>query len=397
MARAVESGGGVLFSYGNYAGDRMQFGQAELRLRAEGIDARTVIVTDDIASAPLDQLGERRGIAGGLTVFKVAGAAAESGLPIGEVERVASKANSRARTLGVAFMGCTLPGASGPLFTVPSGQMSIGLGIHGEPGISDVPMPSARDLAELLVGSLLRERPEGSTDRAVVIVNGLGTVKYEELFLLFGNVAALLDKAGVQVVDVECAELVTSLDMSGLSLTLFWVDDELEALWSTPADTPAYRKTPRPPVQRRTLAGPSSLAAGSGEGATRAAQQLAQLGALMLETTAEAVRVHEHELGRLDSVAGDGDHGAGMRRGADGALAVSARARAGVGRARAPFDGVRGMVGPWGWRVRRAVGSRVAGHGFEPREPRELRSRGFGEVGSGGAGCCGRARRGGAG
>jgi D-erythrulose 4-kinase len=323
VARAVESGGGVLFSYGNYAGDRMQFGQAELRLRAEGIDARTVIVTDDIASAPLDQLGERRGIAGGLTVFKVAGAAAESGLPIGEVERVASKANSRARTLGVAFMGCTLPGASGPLFTVPSGQMSIGLGIHGEPGISDVPMPSARDLAELLVGSLLRERPKGSTDRAVVIVNGLGTVKYEELFLLFGNVAALLNQAGVQVVDVECAELVTSLDMSGLSLTLFWVDEELEALWSMPADTPAYRKPPRPPVQRRTPTAPGRLAADSGEGATKAAQQLARLAALMLDTTAEAVLVNEHELGRLDSVAGDGDHGAGMRRGADGAVAVS--------------------------------------------------------------------------
>ena len=111
VARSVESGGGVLFSYGNYAGDRMQFGQAEQRLREDGVDARTVVVTDDIASAPPGQMEERRGIAGGLAVFKVAGAAAESGLSLDEVERLARKANSCTRTLGVAFEGCTLPGS----------------------------------------------------------------------------------------------------------------------------------------------------------------------------------------------------------------------------------------------------------------------------------------------
>ena len=223
VARSVESGGGVLFSYGNYAGDRMQFGQAEQRLREVGIDARTVVVTDDIASAPLEQSDNRRGIAGGLAVFKVAGAAADAGLALDEVERLARKANSRTRTLGVAFSGCTLPGANAPLFTVPSGQMSIGLGIHGEPGISDAPVPSAADLAEMLTNDLLRDKPDTSQNRAVVLLNGLGTVKYEELFVLFGDVAARLAGAGVDVVDVECGEFVTSLDMSGVSLTLFWV------------------------------------------------------------------------------------------------------------------------------------------------------------------------------
>ena len=243
----------LLFSYGNYAGDRMQFGQAEQRLRSEGLDARTVVVTDDIASAPPSEMGERRGIAGGLAVFKVAGAAAEAGLPLGDVERLAHKANSRARSLGVAFRGCTLPGAPGPLFTVPSGQMSIGLGIHGEPGVSDVPMPPASELADLLVGRLLPEKPEGAAGRAVVLMNGLGTVKYEELLLLFGKVAARLAEAGVEVVDAECGEFVTSLDMSGLSLTLFWTDDELEALWSAPADSPAFRKVVRSRLERRSL------------------------------------------------------------------------------------------------------------------------------------------------
>jgi dihydroxyacetone kinase len=324
VARAADNGGGVLFSYGNYAGDRMQFGQAEQRLRAEGVDARTVVVTDDIASAPVDQIADRRGIAGDLTVFKVAGSAAESGLGLDEVERLANKANLRTRTLGVAFTGCTLPGAPGPLFTVPSGKMSIGLGIHGEPGISDVPLPSAHGLAEILVSQLLEERPEGPAERAVVLLNGLGTIKYEELFVLFGGVAAQLGTAGVEVVDVECGELVTSLDMSGLSLTLFWTDEELEALWSAPADTPAFRKPDRPRVERRQVTAPDVTAA-TAEPASAASRRLARLAALALGTAAEVVQEHERELGDLDAVAGDGDHGAGMRRGVDGA-AEAARA-----------------------------------------------------------------------
>jgi D-erythrulose 4-kinase len=323
VARAVESGGGVLFSYGNYAGDRMQFGQAEQRLREDGVDARTVVVTDDIASAPPGQMEERRGIAGGLAVFKVAGAAAESGLSLDEVERLARKANGWARTLGVAFEGCTLPGADAPLFTVPSGHMSIGLGIHGEPGVSDTAIPSAHDLAEMLVTDLLREKPDASPGRAVVLVNGLGTVKYEELFVLFGQVATRLAAAGVEVVDVRCGEFVTSLDMSGLSLTLFWVDDELEAWWSAPADTPAYKKASNRAFERRNVGDIGRYELHADEDATAGSQQLARVATVMLGAVAEGMHAHEVELGRLDSVAGDGDHGAGMCRGADGALEIA--------------------------------------------------------------------------
>jgi dihydroxyacetone kinase len=326
----------------------MQFGQAEQRLRSEGIDARTVLVTDDIASAPVEQMDERRGIAGDLTVFKVAGAAAESGLGLDAVERLARKANARTRTLGVAFTGCTLPGAPGPLFTVPSGQMSIGLGIHGEPGISDVPLPSARDLAQLLVARLLGERPAGATERVVVLLNGLGTVKYEELFLLFGKVAAQLTAAGVEVVDAECGELVTSLDMSGLSLTLFWTDDELEALWLAPADTPAYRKVLRPPAERRRVTTLDGATAIAGEPASKASQRLARLAVLALGTAAETVHQHEHELGDLDAVAGDGDHGIGMCRGADGAAEA---ARAALGRGVGVYDLLMAAGDQWSERA----------------------------------------------
>ena len=187
-------------------------------------------------------------------------------------------------------------------------------------------MPPASDLARLLVTSLLQERPEGSTDRAVVLMNGLGTVKYEELLLLFGKVAQQLVAAGVEIVDAECGEFVTSLDMSGLSLTLFWTDEELEPLWLAPADTPAFRKISHPPRERRQVTVGEATAAVAAEEATPASQKLARLAALALGAAAHAVHEHEHELGDLDAVAGDGDHGIGMCRGADGALEVAVAA-----------------------------------------------------------------------
>lgn len=325
VAKAANAGGGVLLSYGNYAGDVLHFGQAQLRLNAEGIETRTVLVTDDIASAPLDQIEKRRGIAGDLTVFKVAGAAAEAGLDLGEVERLAIKTNYRTRSLGVAFAGCTLPGASEPLFQVPAGQMSLGLGIHGEPGISDQPLPSASQLAELLVSKLLEDKPEEAGDRVVAIVNGLGTVKYDELFLLYGKIEKLLDGAGLTVVEPECGELVTSLDMSGLSLTLLWLDNEIERLWAAPADTPAFRKGNLAPRVRRELAGAEEAAAEEKENATVAAAGLGKAAAAVLAQVRNVVVEHEEELGNLDAIAGDGDHGIGMRRGVEAAVSEGER------------------------------------------------------------------------
>ena len=323
VAKASNAGGGVLLSYGNYAGDVLHFGQAQLRLNAEGIETRTVLVTDDIASAPLDQIEKRRGIAGDLTVFKIAGAAAEAGLDLDAVERLAIRTNYRTRSLGVAFDGCTLPGADAPLFHVPAGQMSLGLGIHGEPGISEHPMPTASELAELLVSKLLADKPDDAGNRVVAIVNGLGTVKYDELFLLFGKIDKLLTKAGLTVVEPECGELVTSLDMSGLSLTLLWLDDELEQFWAAPADTPAFRKGNLAPRARRELAGPAEAVAGDVENTTPAAAGLGRLAAAVLAQVQGVVVEHEEELGNLDAIAGDGDHGIGMRRGVDAAAAAA--------------------------------------------------------------------------
>ncbi|WP_309124054.1 dihydroxyacetone kinase family protein [Arthrobacter sp.] len=334
VSRATHRGGGVLLSYGNYAGDVLHFGLAQEQLRSEGIDVRTVVVTDDIASAPQDEMTKRRGIAGDLTVFKVAGAAAEAGLTLDEVEELAQRTNARTRSLGVAFAGCTLPGADEPLFTVAEGTMSIGLGIHGEPGISEAELPTADELAELLVTRLLADKPHDAGTRLSIILNGLGTVKYEELFVLFGKVSSLLEREGLTIVEPECGELVTSLDMSGLSLTFFWLDDELERWWAAPANTPAYRKGAiSAELDTNDVANldEEELFSVEGQWQHEAAPSAARLLGLVSTMLTEA----EHDLGRLDAIAGDGDHGIGMARGAEGAAAaaaVSQDAGHGVGR-----------------------------------------------------------------
>ncbi len=338
VCHSVNRQAGMMLVIGNYAGDVLQFGLGAERLRGEGADVRLLAVTDDIASAPPDQIQKRRGIAGLLAVFKIAGAAAEAGRTLDDVERVARHANDRVRSLGVAFSGCTLPGAPAPLFTVMPGRMAVGLGIHGEPGISEVPVPDAPGLADLLVGRLLAEMPTGvdaRSGRAVVILNGLGGFKYEELFTLFGAVHERLAASGITIADTECGELVTSLEMAGVSLTLFWVDDELEALWKAPADSPAYRRGSvqaepdtahaRPSSEAPELASPTAQI--NGDTDTAAAALVLE----RLRVVQRALSESEQELGRLDAVAGDGDHGIGMSRGVAGAVAAADRVAASGG------------------------------------------------------------------
>src|SRR5580765_463256 len=287
VASACQNGAGVLLSYGNYAGDVLNFDQAQERLLAEGIPCRTVLVTDDISSAPDQERDRRRGIAGDLAVFKIAGAAADAGKPLDVVAGLASRTNERCRTLGVAFSGCTLPGADHRLFEVPAGRMGVGMGVHGEPGIREDSMPSAAGLAHLFVDALLRERPAGVRDvsgaRAVVILNGLGAVKYEELFVVYRTIAKELSEAGIVVVDANVGEFVTSFDMAGASMTLLWLDDELEELWDAPCDTPAFRHgvgsravdAGRVIAELPTASGGDAPIPASGEGSRRAAAFLA--------------------------------------------------------------------------------------------------------------------------
>ncbi|MFC0682294.1 dihydroxyacetone kinase family protein [Lysobacter korlensis] len=331
VAKAAENGGGVLLTFGNYAGDVLNFAQAQERLLAEGIQCQTVLVTDDISSAAVEEKQKRRGIAGDLTVFKAAGAAAEAGMTLDEVVDVATRANEATRSFGVAFSGCTLPGAAEPLFTVPAGRMAVGLGIHGEPGIDETDVPTADGLAELFVTSLLAELPDGVDEvdghRAAVVLNGLGSVKYEELFVVYRRIAQLLTERGVVVVEPDVGELVTSFDMAGASLTLFWLDDELERLWTAPADTPAYRKGALEALAPAEAAGEAAAETEAAIAeASPESQQTARAVVAALEAAAAVIDREADELGRIDSIAGDGDHGIGMQRGIRAAVAAAVHA-----------------------------------------------------------------------
>ncbi|WP_344442111.1 dihydroxyacetone kinase family protein [Streptomyces kunmingensis] len=338
VAKAAHGGAGVLLAYGNYAGDVLHFGEAAQRLAAEGIEVRTLAVTDDVASAPPQEAHRRRGVAGDLVVFKAAAAAAESGAPLSEVARIAERANARTRTFGLAFSGCTLPGAPHPLFQVPEGRMAVGLGIHGEPGIAEEAAPTADEAAGRLVGRLLAELPDdverAAGQRVGLLLNGLGALTHDELFIVYRRVAELLAEAGVTAVLPEVGELCTSFDMAGLSLTLVWLDPELEALWRAPVDAPALRRGSLPaPVDvvedPASGLGTVSDAPATYPAATHDSRLLAGRVVDTLDTLAHTLDEHADELGRIDAVAGDGDHGIGMRHGSAGALAAARAALAG--------------------------------------------------------------------
>ncbi|MGP5291078.1 dihydroxyacetone kinase family protein [Brachybacterium tyrofermentans] len=332
VARNAENGGGVVLGFGNYAGDVLHFGAAAEKLRAEGIDVRIIKVSDDIVSNTPENHRDRRGIAGDLPVFKIAGAAIEAGADLDEAERIAWKANDATRSFGVAFDGCTLPGAPEALFHVPDGQMGVGLGIHGEPGVRDEPIGSADEIATLLVEGVLTEQPERAADgyqgRAAVIVNGLGTVKYEELFVVYAKVAELLEAAGITPVRPEVGEFITSLDMAGLSLTLVFLDEELEQHWLAPVDTPAFHRGATPAVERPRRETFWEAGADETPESTEESREVATRIAGVLDLFEAVCAREEAELGRIDAIAGDGDHGQGMAYGTKGAAAAAKTALA---------------------------------------------------------------------
>lgn len=321
VAKSADHGGGILLAFLNYAGDVLHFGMAEELLKADGFNVKRSVVTDDVASAPSNETHKRRGIAGGLAVLKVASAAAESGLSLDEVLKVLNKTNERTRTFGVAFSGCTLPGSANPLFEVPQGKMAVGLGVHGEPGIYELDLGTADDVAKLLVDKLLEDVPQNPGKKVIALLNGLGSAKYEELFVTFGCVANRLKDAGIQMIDGEVGEFMTSLDMGGLSLTLVWVDEEIEKYWFVPCDSPAFRKTKMvdEPLDSSVVFNTEPEALKVNKKGNDSSRQAAALIAKALDQIKDIISENESMLGDLDAVAGDGDHGAGMTRGSKAA------------------------------------------------------------------------------
>lgn len=241
MIRACDRGRGVLCLYGNYGGDKMNFEMAcETVDLEDDIVTKTVLVRDDVASSPKETAQKRRGVAGMVYAFKAAGAAADQGMDLDGVAAVAQKALNNIRTMGVALSPCIVPEVGKPTFPIAEDEIEIGMGIHGEPGIEVRKMMTADDVADLVLDKILADMPVERGSRVSVMVNGLGATPREELLIVYRRVAERLTERGVQPILPHVGEYATSMEMAGLSVTVFKLDDELEALLRAPANTPFY-------------------------------------------------------------------------------------------------------------------------------------------------------------
>ena len=236
----VDAGAGVLHIVKNYTGDVMNFEMAAELAADADVRIATVVVADDVAVQDSLYTAGRRGV--GLTVLmeKIVGAAAEEGRDLDAVVAVANKVNEHGRSMGMALTSCTVPAAGKPTFELPGDQMEIGIGIHGEPGRHREPLTSARDIARQLVEPVLADHEFTGSD-VIVMVNGLGATPLIELYLMYGEVKALLDAAGIRVARNLVGSYITSLDMAGCSVTLLKADDELLRLWDAPVKTAGLR------------------------------------------------------------------------------------------------------------------------------------------------------------
>ena len=232
--RAADRGAGVLRLYGNYGGDVMNFDMAGDLVEMDGIETTTVLLADDVASAPPEEAGKRRGVAGMVYAFKIAGAAAEAGHDLAEVTRIAQKAADACRSVGAALSPCTVPQAGKPTFQIGEDEMEMGMGIHGEPGVWRDKLRPADAIAGEMMDRLLADK--AAEGRVSVMVNSLGATPPEELYILYRVVKRRLEEAGAEIVMPLVGRYATSMEMAGASITLCHLDDELEGLLKAPCD-----------------------------------------------------------------------------------------------------------------------------------------------------------------
>lgn len=237
----ADAGKGVLCVVGNYGGDRMNFDMTCEMAEMEDIETAKVIVSDDVASAGPDEAEKRRGVAGIVYVFKVAGAAAEAGHDLAKVAKLTQRAADNCRSIGVALSSCTVPQAGKPTFEIGDDEIEIGMGIHGEPGVWRGKLKPVDEIVDELLTRLTDDMPIGAGDRISILVNGAGATPIEELYLVFRRAKARLAEMGVQIVCPLVGNYATSMEMAGASLTLMKLDAELEDLLRAPAENPFWR------------------------------------------------------------------------------------------------------------------------------------------------------------
>ena len=242
VTKAINSGKGVLYLYGNYTGDIMNFEMATEMAEMDNIRTLHVLGADDVASAPKGEEHKRRGVAGIFFIFKAAGAAAEEGADLDEVKRIAEKAAASVRTMGVALSPCIIPEVGKASFSIGEDEMEIGMGIHGEPGISRSRLEPADEVVKKMMERILTDLPLVKGDEVSVLVNGLGATPVEELYIAYRQIDKILKNLRVKVFHVYVGEFATSMEMSGFSISVCKLDDELRRLLAKPARTPFFEQ-----------------------------------------------------------------------------------------------------------------------------------------------------------
>jgi dihydroxyacetone kinase-like protein len=240
VTKHIDQGAGVVYIYGNYTGDIINFDMAAELADLDGIKVKQVVGNDDIASSIVGEEHKRRGVAGIFFVFKAAGAAAAEGLSLDEVTRIADKARLRTRTIGVALSSCVVPEIGHATFSIGEDEMEIGMGIHGEPGISRKKLAPADSVIDEMMERVFAEQKFADKDEVAVLVNGLGGTPKEELYILFRRVSQLLEERGVTAKHVWIGEFATAMEMAGASISIVHLDEELDRLIGAPANTPFF-------------------------------------------------------------------------------------------------------------------------------------------------------------
>lgn len=316
--KAAAGPAGALVIVKNYTGDRLNFGLAAELARAEGIPVEIVVVADDVALKDTVSADRRRGIAGTVLVHKVAGAAAEQGLPLQAVARIAREAAEKLSSMGVSLGSCTLPAVGRPGFVLGEAEIEVGLGIHGEQGVRRMPVASADELVKLVLETIEADGRLKSGDRVTLLVNGLGSTPPMELAIVARSAVARLEAKGVVVERAWAGTFLSALDMPGFSLSVMHVDDATLSLMDAPTDAGAW---PRGGAVNHTRVLPSAGVekSATAENTITAAGERLRAAA---ELVAGALIAAEPKLTQLDSVTGDGDLGTSMVRGAEAILAL---------------------------------------------------------------------------
>ncbi|AVG24205.1 dihydroxyacetone kinase subunit DhaK [Pontimonas salivibrio] len=240
--KAVNGGAGVLYLYGNYGGDVLNFDLAADMADLEGISTETVLGCDDVASQPRERARDRRGVAGIFFAFKAAGAAAERGDSLAEVAAVAQDIVDHTATMGIGLSPTIFPVTGQASFELPEGEMEVGIGIHGEPGIHRGELESADAIVDRLVDPLVTDLSLTEGDRVAVLVNGLGSTPLEELYIMYRRVNQVLSERKISVEKVYVGEYATSLEMAGASISLLALNDDRKALLDAPAQSPFFQE-----------------------------------------------------------------------------------------------------------------------------------------------------------